>query len=231
MNDPDDPVRLAEDSGAPSGLRDALQRARADAGTEAQVARLAAKLGPLLGPAAPVVPANAPIASGVTTKLGLGALALLVAGGGAWLLSAQNNSAPPPAPAPSVASRLPPVAAPPPETPAPVVPSASAEVTAPLVPSVGKPPVSSTPPAAAAPSEAELLEQARAALKAGDSARALQRASEHAQRFPRGVLVQEREVLAIQALRRLGRDAEADRRAGAFAKAYPGSAFQRKLQR
>ena len=48
-------------------------------------------------------------------------------------------------------------------------------------------------------------------------------------RFPRGVLVQEREVLAIQALRKLGRDAEADRRTEAFAKAFPGSAFARKL--
>jgi hypothetical protein len=83
-----------------------------------------------------------------------------------------------------------------------------------------------TPPAQL--SEAELLEQARAALRA-DPARALQRANEHAARFPRGVLVQEREVLAIQALRKLGRSAEADRRAEAFAKAFPGSAFQRKL--
>jgi hypothetical protein len=63
----------------------------------------------------------------------------------------------------------------------------------------------------------------------GDPARALQRANEHAARFPRGVLVQEREVLAIQALRKLGRSAEADRRAQSFAKAFPGSAFARKL--
>ena len=62
-----------------------------------------------------------------------------------------------------------------------------------------------------------------------DPARALQRANEHAARFPGGVLVQEREVLAIQALRKLGRSAEADRRAQAFAKAFPGSAFARKL--
>lgn len=83
-----------------------------------------------------------------------------------------------------------------------------------------------TPPVQA--SEAELLEQARAALKSAPG-RALQRANEHAARFPRGVLVQEREVLAIQALRKLGRSAEADRRAEAFAKAFPGSAFARQL--
>ena len=62
-----------------------------------------------------------------------------------------------------------------------------------------------------------------------DPSRALQRANEHAARYPRGVLVQEREVIAIQALRQLGRSAEAERRAAAFAKAFPGSAFQRKL--
>lgn len=233
MKDPDDPVRFAEDSNAPSGLRDALQRAREDLGTDAEVARLAAKLGPLLGPPAPLAPAAATVASGVTAKLGLGAFALLVAGGGAWLLSAQTTSAPPPAPAPSVAARLPPPAPTPEAAPPPFIAErTSADVTAPsATPSLGKPPASSRPPSLLAPSEAELLEQARAALKSGDSARAFQRVSEHAQRYPRGVLVQEREVLAIQALRRLGRDAEAERRAAAFAKAYPGSAFQRKLQR
>jgi hypothetical protein len=86
----------------------------------------------------------------------------------------------------------------------------------------------SKPTPAATPSEAELLEQARTALKS-DPARALQKANETAQHYPHGVLVQEREVLAIQALRKLGRNAEADRRAAAFGKAFPGSAFQRKL--
>jgi hypothetical protein len=73
------------------------------------------------------------------------------------------------------------------------------------------------------------LEQARAALK-GDPARALARANEHRRRFPGGVLVQEREVIAIQALRHLGRDTEANQRASAFQKAFPGSAFERKLK-
>jgi hypothetical protein len=116
---------------------------------------------------------------------------------------------------------MPPLAA---STPEPA-PAASAEA-----PEVTPPPKAHDKPASAAPlSEAELLEQARAASKS-DPARALARANEHAARFPHGALVQEREVLAIQALRRLGRDAEADRRADAFAKAFPGSAFQRKLK-
>jgi hypothetical protein len=228
MTDPEDPPRLVDAQDAPPGLRAALQRARADVGSDAQVARLAAKLGPLLGPTAPASPGPAgPAAgSGVTAKLGLGALALIVAGGGAWLLSAPTHSAPSTAPAPPAASH-----AVVPAPPAPPVAEPSAPDAPRAAPSAVKLPPSNKPSTVAPLSEAELLEQARAALKVGDSARAFQRVSEHALRYPRGVLVQEREVLAIQALRRLGREAEADRRAEAFARAYPGSAFQRKLQR
>jgi TolA-binding protein len=237
MTDPEDPSRLFDSPDAPKGLRDSLRAAREDVGSDQEVARLATRLGPLLGPAAPIAPGTGATAAGagggLAAKLGLGALALVIAGGGAWLLSAQNNAAPPSAP--TNAAPPPPLSAPlapPPAAGAPIAPAAPSADSAPTVaPSVTKPSLPSKPVPAAPPSEAELLEQARAALKAGDSARALQRASEHAQRFPRGVLVQEREVLAIQALRRLGRDAEADRRADAFAKAFPGSAFQRKLTR
>src|SRR5689334_16984835 len=110
MTDPEDPPRLLASPDTPEGLRDALSRARDDLGSDAEVARLAAKLGPLLGPAGGL-PGSAPAAatSSVAGKLALGALALIVAGGGAWLLSAQNTSAPSPAPARSAA---PPSAAP-----------------------------------------------------------------------------------------------------------------------
>ena len=221
MTEPEDPPRLFESADAPSGLRDALQKARADLGSDAEVARLGQRLGPLLAPPAPATPTGA-----LTAKLGLGALALIVAGGGAWILAAQNTTALSPATAPiapaATLAPTPPLPAPSP----PIEPSAPAAASS----SGDASPVIKRP-AAPPPSEAELLEQARAALKAGDSARALQRASEHARRYPRGVLVQEREVLAIQSLRSLGRDSEAERRAEAFAKSYPGSAFQRKLQR
>ncbi len=224
MTDFDDPVRLADGADAPVGLGDLLRDARADLGSEAEVARLAAKLGPLLGPTVPLAPAPAATpALGAAAKLGVGALALLVAGG-ASLFSARTGAPPAPASAPSTVVSI---ASPPRAVPPSVVESPGPE----LAPSAERP----SPPvkalATTPPSEAALLEQARAALKSGDSARALQRASEHAHRYPRGILIQEREVLAIQALRRLGRDAEADRRADAFAKAYPGSAFQRKLHR
>lgn len=230
MTDPDDPSRLLDAPDVPAGLRKALRAAQADVGTDQQVARLAGKLGPLLGPAVPVATGTAAAASaGGALKLGLAALALIGAGGGAWLLSAPQ-SASPPAPTPPAAV-VAPVAPTPPAEPAPVaVPGPSDATTSEAAAPKAKPaaPLPSKPTPPAAPSEADLLEQARTALKS-DPSRALARANEAAQRYPRGVLVQEREVLAIQALRRLGRSAEADRRAEAFAKAFPGSAFQRKL--
>jgi hypothetical protein len=230
MTEPDDPSRLLDTSSVPGSVRDALRAAQADVGSDAQVARLAQRLGPLLGPVAPAAP-GAAAGKVLATKLGLAGVALLIAGGGAWLLFASSSAPSPPAPIPAPASESSP-AAPALATPAtPVaVPEIAPSVAAPA-PAVAVAPTKlrqkPTPPTP--PSEAELLEQARAALKS-DPARALQWANEHAARFPRGVLVQEREVLAIQALRQLGRTAEADRRAQAFAKAFPGSAFQRKLR-
>lgn len=70
--------------------------------------------------------------------------------------------------------------------------------------------------------EHRLLGAARKAL-AADPARTLALAGEHARRFPRGVLAQEREVLIIQALEQLGRHADAARRADEFSEQYPGS--------
>jgi hypothetical protein len=43
------------------------------------------------------------------------------------------------------------------------------------------------------------------------------------------VLSQEREVIAIEALKRLGRSAEAERRISDFASRYPNSAYRKKL--
>jgi hypothetical protein len=70
--------------------------------------------------------------------------------------------------------------------------------------------------------EAELLQRAQAALRA-DPVAALALARRHQRRFPRGALVQEREVIAIEALKRLGRHDAASSRAAAFERHYRGS--------
>jgi outer membrane biosynthesis protein TonB len=229
MIDPSDPPRL-RDTADSMGLRELMQAAERDVGTDAQLARLSARLGAVLGPPAAVAAGASAAGLGGAAKLGLGAFALLVAGGGAWLLS---TAQPVPPPVPPTSQPEAPVAAPAP--PAPVAPLPQVEVAPELQPPEAEapapvpPPKAVAKPEAAAPSEAELLEQARSALKT-DPARALARANQHAARFPGGALVQEREVIAIKALRQLGRASEADRRAEAFSKAFPGSAFARKLK-
>jgi hypothetical protein len=227
MTDLKDPPRLLDSaSGAPQGLRDALDAATRDVGSAEQLSRLAGRLGPLFAMPVPAPPAASSAGLSAAAKLGLTAIALLAAGGGAWLLST-SESAPPPAP-----TRVAVPPAPPPAEPAAPAPQASAPPES-AVAKPAEPPAAQVVPAKPAPaaqlSEAELLEQARSALK-GDPARALARANEHRRRFPGGVLVQEREVIAIQALRQLGRASEAEQRAEAFSKAFPGSAFQRKLK-
>lgn len=70
--------------------------------------------------------------------------------------------------------------------------------------------------------EHQLLRAARAALER-DPARALALTQEHKRRFPAGMLAQEREVIAIEALSRLGRSDDARSRADRFGKEYPDS--------
>jgi hypothetical protein len=78
------------------------------------------------------------------------------------------------------------------------------------------------------PTEADLLGSAQRAL-ATSPGRALSLAGEHARRFPGGLLSQEREVLAIEALSRLGRTAEAKARAQRFLRTFPRSAHRTKV--
>jgi hypothetical protein len=86
-----------------------------------------------------------------------------------------------------------------------------------------------TPSTRAANDEAALLLSARAALR-NDPATALRLTKEHARRYPNGSLNQEREVIAIEALRRLGQIEAAQKRGAAFEKQYPGSAHRSKVE-
>lgn len=75
-------------------------------------------------------------------------------------------------------------------------------------------------------SEDALLHLAHDAL-ATNPRGALDFTLEHARRFPSGALAQEREVIAIDALARMGRTQEARARAAAFLAAYPSSAYRK----
>ena len=86
-----------------------------------------------------------------------------------------------------------------------------------------------SPPDGAGTDEFRLLRAARQAI--GDRPeRALALTDEHAQRFPSGMLGQEREAIAIEALVKLGRAAQAKARARSFFAAHPGSPYGSRIE-
>jgi hypothetical protein len=139
--------------------------------------------------------------------------------------SAAAATAPPIAfPAP-VASPPPPAEAPPPEAPARAAEPQGARSSASSA-AAGPRGSASAGPAAGATVKVEMDQyiEARNAL-GSDPGRALALAEEGHARFPRGVFWQEREALAIGALVKLGRAAEAKPRARAFVERHPESPF------
>ena len=221
MSEADPPRFLDAGSGAPDELRSLFAAGAEDFPTDAELAALAGKLGPTLGPSAAT--GTAGTGSGVATGVKVGLAALAVAGIAALVLS---QRAPTEHSAPSAVTARGPETTPlapsgpvEPAAPAPESPTPSAASSRAVIPPAFRP----------AETEAEYLERARGAL--GKSpALALALANQHRSRFPYGVLAQEREVIAIEALKRLGRTAEAERRIGDFASRYPNSAYRKKLE-
>jgi hypothetical protein len=84
-------------------------------------------------------------------------------------------------------------------------------------------------PAGSPEAEMALLRSAQDALGSAP-ADALARSEEHAKTYPGGALAEEREVLAVDALLRLGRRREAEARAARFRAAHPASAYLRRLE-
>jgi TolA-binding protein len=79
--------------------------------------------------------------------------------------------------------------------------------------------------------ESALLTEARAQLRSGNAAGAQASLDKLQQQFPKGMLSQEREVLAIEVLSARGNVEGAKRRAKAFVKAHPKSPHSAKLSR
>lgn len=86
----------------------------------------------------------------------------------------------------------------------------------------GEDPQSIEEPAPERPSELALLAEARRVLRSSP-AQTLRLAAEHREHFDSGAFVEEREVLAIEALVRLGRRGQAASRAERFDRRYPRS--------
>jgi hypothetical protein len=79
--------------------------------------------------------------------------------------------------------------------------------------------------------ERRLLDVARRALEAEEPDRALQAVAHHERRFPTGVLVQERETMAIRALLAQGRAEAAEARAKQFRDRFPDSLLWPTIER
>jgi hypothetical protein len=211
-------------------------------------ARLLSRLGPLLIPGAigAGVGATAAVTSsaaetaatgkaagvlgaGLKAKLAVAALAGAVgAVGGAVTQSALGpTSEQKPAPAAPASVRT--VAPPPAETAAArPEPEATTSATASAAPatSTSAPSRGGASTTANLRAERLLLERATAALMRGDANSALGALREHAQRFPRGELAEEREVLRVRALRAAGQNDAADQSAKDFKRQFPSSLQQ-----
>jgi len=91
-----------------------------------------------------------------------------------------------------------------------------------------------SPPAALSPApgtetlaaERSLLDEARSALRAGDAPGALGDLDLHAQRFPAGVLAEERDAMRVEALVAAGRVDDARAAGERFRRAHSGSLLQ-----
>ena len=98
--------------------------------------------------------------------------------------------------------------------------------------SSARPEIRAASPSTSVQSEGEfmIIKRAQDTVLA-DPARALELVDEHARAFPSGELVQEREVVAVEALARLGRKAEATRRANALITRHPRTPYVIRLER
>lgn len=232
-----DPTRLKADPTTAPALRSMLSDAQTATSNSLDVDRLTLRVEAAITAGLPGPNLHAPVKSGLRGLTGgkailVGAgLAIGIVAGSVWNLKKARVGALQPSAAVAQASAMPSLApaasvAPPQES---TVASAAIEDTshqAPTAaPQVG---ANSRDSRASGLNEAALLDSARSALST-DPQRALALTQEHARRFPHGALSQEREVIAIEALTKLGQTDAAKARGSDFERRYPGSAHQPKI--
>jgi hypothetical protein len=230
------------DDGARPAVRSLLESAALDEPTAAQLESLTRRLAPQLS--GPAGGGGGGGASGGASLAVKGGAVLVVTGLVTAAFVAGRQTRPPVEPPSAVAPAVPsvpvpsaavPVAVP----PTPIVPSPPPAPAVPppsVGPKVARPPLPPPTPAPAPPpapvgaaedADLELLQRAMSSQSAEVK---LSLAEEHLARFPKSALAQEREVLAIDALVRLGRRDEARTRLGRFARQWPTSAHLVRLE-
>jgi hypothetical protein len=222
------------DPETPSEYADALRDLASEGPSEAETNQLAASL----GVGAKVAPIAAPAAGIPWIPIAIGAV--VAVGAGTWLAWPSPHYASAPtkehAPRHEVIEAIAPIVVAEPQAPA-------AEPEAPIRvrrarPAIEEQVVAPEPIETPAPddrasrlrAEAALMREAQQSLRTNPG-HALELAQRHAREFADGVLGEEREVVTIDALLRLGRRPEAERRAAAYLAAHPGSFHARRVER
>jgi hypothetical protein len=250
----EDPPRLTSLGGAFPDLQTLLDRAQKDVLSDAQIEQLvnsfeeriaAGHLEPSLGSLETTNPSKASETAGVRAwlktprgklstvlaVLGLGATATV---GVIGTREGTVASAPPtpllvPVPANHVAARFPnPTSTPTTESASRVSATTHGASTSPSAVATG----AAQSRIDVRPGSADEFRLVRAARQAtsSDPTRALALAQEHLRQFPKGMLSQERETIAIEALMRLGNRAGAQQRAARFLAAFPTSPYAKRIQ-
>ena len=247
MRDMEDPPRLFEAEEAPAELRAWLSRAQQDVSSPAEVEQLVRSAESHLLAAA--VPGFRHARGNRATAKVLAGLLVVGVGLGGWYLASRSPSSGPTSTELPLARPQVPRAPAPMAEPAPVAPAATSDEHA-LSPTMAKAPhvahshnlerdtvhrtsiatQTHANPAEQAPTdEFALLRAARQAM--GDRPeRALALAGEHARLFPAGMLSQEREAIAVEALVKLGRASQAQTRAHIFLAAHPDSPYKSRIE-
>jgi len=235
-----------------AGVRAIVRRAAAYDVPPARMTRLEARLGVLLDPPPALATGDAPPGpggpGGAAWKLaawklatGAAAVALLAAGVHRLRHEPARRSVEAPAvdradPGPPATPTLPTkpeagsIAVPAPPAPQPtrrsMQPSAALRSTRGSVVTPASREARPAPPAVdPLAEEVRLIGAAQQAVRT-EARQALELTGEHRRRFPDGVLAQEREVLAIEALVRLGRSRSARQRAADFIRLHPSSSYR-----
>ena len=240
-----DPIRLRDDQAIPEWCREALLDEASAAPPGFDEAAGLASLRGAIAAAGPAPAARDGVSRWLARSLG-GVAAIVTVGAFVAISSSSEESTPPPPTAPAIANESPvsPTTLPAPSEPGIAVESLpSAPVPPPRTKPVATPSVGAKQwgakdieSAAQSPTAADPLEETRhlAALRRlaeHDPEAAITFAAEGDRRFPRGILGEEREAIAIACLARLGRPDEANRRAVRFLENYPESPFAPSVRR
>jgi hypothetical protein len=211
------PESRVPSAGAPSAARGSASASFASASARALVGS---------GPRPPRATGDLPGAAPEPAMAGPGAAESPAAADGAAAAGSSGpSSAPPSSLTPATGAAL--AARSAGESMPPSSPGAETSRSAPSATSNG---IRGSSAAADKQSELAVLSEARAALGANPS-RALALTERHRSEYPKSALVQERELIAITALARLGQTASAQQRAQRFRAAYPRSAYLKQIDR